>query len=544
MTEQPIYQQGALDLTPRKNPLHATDSTPSVEPMTPRDAAKALIRPYVLRGDPIDTLKGSFMGHAGDAYDAQIGGSIAADGKLKRVKRDQIGVARVGTEPVGAVFSLATLYKEVQAEAEDGPGIVAAIPVTAEAASAAMPMAESAVVRIDDDPGVLPNRRLPHDFWSEYRREWHFREDNDLPSVSPAEFRDIRDRADGVIVPQGARWRVEVERPAYPEWEPLPDEADVDVDWDEETEAALPDAPRDDRFGLDGRTVFDARQAKLDATIDVLASKVEQIVTGDGYRAYLKMLAKFHSYSANNVALILAQCPDATKVMGYGNKAGTTGWKSLGRHVRQGEKGITIIRPMHSVIRDEEDTTAEPVKVLRGFTTATVFDIRQTEGIPLPQGPTPQDLPADEHMRSLELKVALLRFIDDAGVRVVRDHENTQRGYWNPEKREIGIRADLTGVRELKTLVHETAHMLADHRREGVDMADAETVAESVAFVVLDHHGYDTSQYSVPYIATWARDRGVVQRNLDTVRTLSHVLLTAFGDHCPPAEDEEGVDRP
>jgi len=34
--------------------------------MTPRDAAKALIRPYVLRGDPIDTLKGSFMGHAGD----------------------------------------------------------------------------------------------------------------------------------------------------------------------------------------------------------------------------------------------------------------------------------------------------------------------------------------------------------------------------------------------------------------------------------------------------------------------------------------------
>ncbi len=33
-----------------------------------------------------------------------------------------------------------------------------------------------------------------------------------------------------------------------------------------------------------------------------------------------------------------------------------------------------MIRPMHQTIRDENDTEAEPVKVLRGFTTATVFD--------------------------------------------------------------------------------------------------------------------------------------------------------------------------
>jgi len=113
-------------------------------------------------------------------------------------------------------------------------------------------------------------------------------------------------------------------------------------------------------------------------------------------------------------------------------------------------------------------------------------------------------------------------------------------------KREIGVRADLSGVQELKTLTHEAAHMLADHRRETVAMADAETVAESVAFVVLDHEGIDTSAYSVPYIAGWARDPAVVQRNLDAVRTLSHTLLTALGDDCPPDEDgevEEGVAR-
>ncbi|MHB8647558.1 MAG: hypothetical protein ACYDAR_17395, partial [Thermomicrobiales bacterium] len=79
----------------------------------------------------------------------------------------------------------------------------------------------------------------------------------------------------------------------------------------------------------------------------------------------------------------------------------------------------------------------------------------------------------------------------------------------------------------------------ADHRRETVAMEDAETVAESVAFVVLDHHGIDTSAYSVPYIAGWSRDPAVVSRNLDTVRTLSHVLLTAMGDACPPEGEDD-----
>jgi alkylated DNA nucleotide flippase Atl1 len=340
---------------------------------------------------------------------------------------------------------------------------------------------------IDRDPDILPNRRLPHDFWPEFHLEWQFREEHGMAPVSP-----------------------------------------------EERDETLADAPRNER------TVFDARQARLDAAIDTLATKVEEIVTGDGYRAYLKMLAKFHSYSANNVALILAQLPDATKVMGYGNKAGTTGWKSMGRQVREGEKGIRIIRPVHRTIRSEGDQTTEPVKVLTGFTTATVFDISQTEGKPLPHEPRPADLTPDETVRSLELKVKLLRFIDERGVRVVRDQEATQRGSWNPAKREIGIRADLSGVQELKTLVHETAHLLADHRRESVAMQDAETVAESVAFVVLDHHGIDTSAYSMPYIAGWARDPAAVQRNLDAVRTLSHTLLTAFGDQCPSPDDGEG----
>ncbi len=541
MNNNEQYRQGALDLTPPHTHALVADTTPAVEPFTPRDAAKALIRAYVLRGDPLDDLKRGQLGEVDADFEAQIGGSIAVDGARKKVRRDQIGVSHVGAEQMSAVFSLAALYKEIQAEADARPET----PENIDSAMTTLSGDGPLVDRIDRDPDVLPNRRLPHDFWPEFYAEWRFRERNDLLAVSPSEFVDMRDWADGLAAPGDARWRMDTTRPAYPEWEPLPDDWRADEGWDEGDEpAALPDAPHNDRFARDGKTVYDARKEKVDATIDVLARKVQEIVAGDGYRAYLKMLAKFHSYSANNIALILAQRPDSTKVTGYGNKAGTTGWKSLGRQVRQGEKGITIIRPLHSVIRDEEDTTAEPVTVLRGFTAATVFDISQTEGKPLPHEPRPGELTGDEHERSLELKVALLRFIDERGVRVVRDHDGTQRGSWNPDKREIGVRADLTGIRELKTVAHETAHMLADHRREGIAMADAETVAESVAFVLLDHYGIDTSSYSVPYIAGWARDPAVVQRNLDTVRALSHVMLTAFGDQCPPTEDGEEVVRP
>ncbi|MDQ2786759.1 MAG: hypothetical protein M3Y58_17355, partial [Chloroflexota bacterium] len=481
MNEQDQYQQGAFALTPSETDASAL--TPD-EAMTPRDAAKALIRAYVLRGDPLDDLKRGQLGQDGTDFHAQIGGHIAVDGALRKVRPDQVGVSRIGGEPVTAVFPLAALYAEIQAEAA---AATHAEPPTTE------PSVASPVARSQSQFHTLTSssRRLgAGDFWPEYLHEVATRERLGLPDVSPDEFEDMRDWTDGYLAPTDTVRPVVSERPPYVRVVSEEESDDEEGSEAAEREGGEPEAwaeaPRRSPSIRSGETVFDARQAKLDATIAVLTTKVEAIVTGEEYRAYLKLLSRFHTYSANNVALILAQYPDATKVMGYGNKAGTTGWKSMGRQVRKGETAIRIIRPMHQTIRDENDDTAEPVQVLRGFTTATVFDVSQTEGKPLPHEPRPADLTQDEVLRSLELKVKLLRFLDERQVTIVRDHQTTHRGSWNPDTRQIGIRADLTGVQELKTLTHETAHLLADHRRDGVEMVDAETVAESVAFVVLD----------------------------------------------------------
>jgi hypothetical protein len=63
----------------------------------------------------------------------------------------------------------------------------------------------------------------------------------------------------------------------------------------------------------------------------------------------LKTMARFHRYSLNNVCLIVAQRPTATRVAGYHT------WRSIGRFVRKGEKGIAILAPILRRRRDETD---------------------------------------------------------------------------------------------------------------------------------------------------------------------------------------------
>ncbi len=302
MNEHDQYQQGALDLTPPENAARTTDATAPAEPFTPRDAAKVLIRPYVLRGDPLEDLQRGQMGQDGTDFHAQIGGHIAVDGALRKMRADQVGVSRIGTESAHAVFPLAALYAEIQAEA--------AATTHAEPPATELPVAPP-VERPQSQFHTLTSssRRLgAGDFWPEYLHEVATRERLDLPEVSPDEFEDMRDWTDGYLAPADRAWPAVPERPPYVRT--VSEEGNEDEQWTDAAEReggepeAWAEAPRRSPSIKSGETVFDARQAKLDATIALLTTKVEQIVTGEEYRAYLKMVSRFHPYSANNIALI------------------------------------------------------------------------------------------------------------------------------------------------------------------------------------------------------------------------------------------------
>ena len=132
----------------------------------------------------------------------------------------------------------------------------------------------------------------------------------------------------------------------------------------------------------------------------------------------------------------------------------------------------------------------------------------------------------------------------DEGVRLSSEEmHGHKRGYWHPEQRLIALRQ--TEERSpfalglTRTLVHEAAHFLADHRGQ-VDRRDAEAVAEESAFVTMSHFGLDVGDSSFPYIAGWAKNKEILKRNLGEIQKVSSGLITAIEEIGDPYADGYG----
>jgi len=261
------------------------------------------------------------------------------------------------------------------------------------------------------------------------------------------------------------------------------------------------------------------RDAKMQDALATLERGIAAILDGDAFARYLATLARFHMYSPNNVAMIHAQNRDATHVAGY------RAWQALGRRVKKGERGIRIVVPHRARIVPAEDDRQEQ-EIVTGWGIGYVWDIAQTEGEPLAVPPIHGVLTGDATVAEI-VQEELTGWLRREGVTLVREETGRANGYYLPRTREIAIHRDLTGVRELKTLVHEAAHFAADHAG-GVRWEDAETVAEGAAYTVLSHFGLDTSGYSFGYVADWARDLAVVRRNLAAIQQTAHRLIVAI----------------
>src|ERR1035437_6297114 len=82
------------------------------------------------------------------------------------------------------------------------------------------------------------------------------------------------------------------------------------------------------------------REEKLVALQGRLSEQVHAITTGEQWASWLRTAGRCHTYSWGNTMLIQRQKPEATKVAGYKT------WTQMGRQVRKGETGITILAPV------------------------------------------------------------------------------------------------------------------------------------------------------------------------------------------------------
>jgi DNA primase len=248
-----------------------------------------------------------------------------------------------------------------------------------------------------------------------------------------------------------------------------------------------------------------------------------RLTATEEWRRWLNLQARLHEYSFGNVLLILSQRPDATLVAGFQT------WRALGRRVKRGERGIRILAPVTVrlerevapvELHGEERRTQRQVVTFR---VVTVFDVAQTEGQPLPVQPRVRALGGYSPEGGL-LAQQLAALVEREGLTVTRSPDlglSGALGVYRPQERTIVLRAGLTDDQEAKTLTHELAHHLLGHRGLG-DRSAAEVAAESVAYVVCQHYGLDTSDYSFPYVATWAGDNR--KAILERVKEVGHAV--------------------
>lgn len=122
---------------------------------------------------------------------------------------------------------------------------------------------------------------------------------------------------------------------------------------------------------LAGRDYQDRVAEKVEAAQAVPVREVASLVTGEDWCRFLRFQARLHSYSANNVMLIVAQHAAAFAEGRVSDPfptwvAGFRTWKALGRSVEQGQHGYAVLAPVHRVRRTAIDAAGNERPLDRG----------------------------------------------------------------------------------------------------------------------------------------------------------------------------------
>jgi hypothetical protein len=292
------------------------------------------------------------------------------------------------------------------------------------------------------------------------------------------------------------------------------------------------------RFTEDDKAAWRAaKQQRLADLGEQLKQEVAAVQDSEAFKRYLAAQAVFHRYSARNVFLILFQRPEATRVAGY------TTWQKLGRQVRRGETGITIFAPSPFKQSTTDTITGEVTEeLIPRFKTATVFDIAQTVGEPLPTiklgeivGSAPEGAYA-----------VLVDFAASIGYSLVPHPEDDEaEGRCNYEEKTISVQI-AAPERMLHVLIHELAHALTAAIRQAHDRTERETIAEGVAFVACTAIGLDTGGYAFPYIAGYAGQKdgaAIVTRLMDTIqKTAAQIIVVVEAQFLGEHADDEAIE--
>lgn len=228
-----------------------------------------------------------------------------------------------------------------------------------------------------------------------------------------------------------------------------------------------------------------------------IVKNIQNIIDNGEYEKFLKFGKNFRGYSFNNLVLIYSQFPDATMV------AGKSKWLKLKRELQDNAQKIFIVAPIprkydKKVKKMQDGEQIESVETIEynTYRYVYVYDISQTKGEPIPL--------ACQNLNSNDMAYFYDKLKQFSKVPVIEKELNgSAYGYYSSKNNQIVIKNTLSIDDRVATLLHEIAHSLYDDFDYKQNKNLSEIFVESIAYIVADNFGLNTSLCSFNYIAQY-----------------------------------------
>ena len=265
-------------------------------------------------------------------------------------------------------------------------------------------------------------------------------------------------------------------------------------------------------------TLSEMIKAKNTAALNKhLQEGIKDYFDSDNYKNFLEGMSHFNNYSVRNIQLIKAQLPEASMVASFNE------WKKRNGHVNKGEKALYVQAPVTVIKKDADgkpiiNSETGEKETFTYFKPVPVFDISQVspvEGKKLNLPKMGEVIPSQITKEYYQNVYRSLRDISqkENGIPIRFRELEKSDGSYSPKTNEITIKKGMTYEQTLSTLIHEMAHSELHNKKslterfEGkLTRSSKELQAESIAYVVSNHLGFDTSNDSFAYLASWSQE--------------------------------------
>jgi hypothetical protein len=248
----------------------------------------------------------------------------------------------------------------------------------------------------------------------------------------------------------------------------------------------------------------------IERMIERIANSTDEAAKQAFIRNFFEFAGKFYNYSMHNQFLIWIQTRGrATHV------AGAKQWEqNFGRTVRDFGSGISILMPIISKDKAEPVSEMDPEAKKKPsrmfFKTVKVYDVSST--VPIPGHPKSFEpvsrkqwsIDSNEDVEEIKQYMAALdAWVKEQNIQVSYEDLDPELGGYSAGGK-VAINNLFKGINLFSTYVHEVAHEILhwkDKDKKSSKM-EKEIDAESTAFIVLSHFGFETKDTS-NYLAMW-----------------------------------------